>query len=306
MFARAAAVHNLTTVAGELGVSAGTVSKRMHALENELGVRLIDRTTRSSRLTEEGRMFLQRTERILAEVELATDEITANTGQPAGRISLTAPASLARQLVSPAIISFVDAFPGIEVRVAISDSVANLHEQGYDAAIRFGTLADSTLKAKRLASDRIVLVAAPSYIQRHGMPLQPNELAQHDCLILDENRSWTLRRGEARVNVRAPGRLVSDSGDFLHLAALAGAGVLRTSEIAAREDIDCGRLVQVLPEYELSEDAAIWVVYPNAKHAMPRLRALIKHLTEFCRNRLDTGTSEPDPNRSPRAKQLRA
>lgn len=286
IFARVAAVQNLGTVAAALGVSAGTVSKRIQALEDELGVRLIDRTTRSSRLTEEGRMFLERAERILAEMHLARDELSANTTQPAGRITITAPASLSRQIVTPAIMSFVTAFPSIEVRVDISDHVANLHEQGYDIAVRFGTLPDSTLKAKRLTSDRIILVASPAYIERAGSPQRPADIEGHSCLIHGEQRNWTLNRGETRHSARATGRLISDNGAFLQAAALQGAGLLRTSEIAVLDDLTQGRLIRVLPEFELGTDAAIWALYPNTRHAMPRLRAFVDHLSAFCRERL--------------------
>ena len=288
IYARVAAVQNLTAVATALGVSAGTISKRIQSLEEELGVRLLDRTTRSSRLTEEGRMFLHRVERILAEVDLAQDEISANTGQPAGRITVSAPASLSRQLVNPAIVGFIAAFPSIQVRIDISDHVANLHEQGYDAAIRFGVLQDSTLKAKRLATDRVILAAAPSYIERHGAPQRPSDLDAHDCLIHGDQHSWSLWRGDTDTNVRVSGRLVSDSGDFLHMAALQGVGLLRTSEIAVLEDLVAGRLVHVMPDHKLTADAAIWAVYPNTKHAMPRLRVFLDHLADFCRDRLVT------------------
>lgn len=292
IFARVAAVQNLTAVAGALGVSAGTVSKRIQSLEEELGVRLIDRTTRSSRLTEEGRMFLHRAERMLAEMDLARDEISANTGQPAGRITLSAPACLARQLVGPAVMSFVDGFPGIEVRVDISDHVANLHEGGYDTAIRLGCLSDSTLKARRLASDRVILVAAPRYLEQRGTPRAPADIAGHDCLLLGDQRSWTLIRNPAAANaerttVPVAGRLVSDSGDFLHMAALGGAGLLRASEIAVREDLASRRLVHVMSDHVLAADAAVWAVYPNARHPMPRLRALLDHLAEWCRQHIE-------------------
>ena len=286
IYARVAAVQNLTAVAATLGVSAGTISKRIQALEDELGVRLIDRTTRSSRLTEEGRMFLERTERILAEMERAQDELSANSGQPAGRITITAPATLSRQLVTPGIVAFVAAYPGIDVRVDVSDHITNLHEQGYDVAIRFGTLPDSTLKAKRLATDRMILVAAPGYLQKKGAPGRPEDIEHHDCLALGESRNWTLRRGETQTVVRATGRLASDNGAFLQTAAIQGAGILRTSEIAVLDELARGRLVRVLPEHDLAGDAAIWAVYPNAKHAMPRLRVLLDHLSAFCRERL--------------------
>lgn len=286
IFSRVAAAPNLSSVATALGISAGTVSKRIQALEDDLGVRLIDRTTRSSRLTVEGRMFLERAERILGEVDQARDEITQNASRPSGRITITAPASLARNLVTPAILSFSDAFPDVEVRVDLSDHVANLHEQGYDAAIRFGTLPDSTLKAKRLANDRIILVAAPAYLHRRGTPASPADLESHDCLIHGEQRNWTLIRGPSRTAVRVGGRIVSDNGAFLQSATVQGAGLMRTSEIAVLDDLAAGRLVRVLSSFELATEAAIWAVYPNVKHSMPRLRALLDHLAGYCREHL--------------------
>ena len=299
IFTRVAAVQNLTAVAAALGVSAGTVSKRIQALEDELGARLIDRTTRSSRLTEEGRMFLERAERILGEIDLATDELSANASQPAGRITITAPASLSRQIVTPALIGFVAAYPSVELRVDVSDHVANLQEQGYDAALRFGVLPDSTLKAKRLASDRMILVAAPSYLEREGTPSKPQDVEGHSCLIYGDQRNWVLHRGAMRINVRASGRLISDNGAYLQGAAVQGAGLLRVSEIAVLDELAQGRLVRVLPEFELGPDAAIWAVYPNAKHAMPRLRAFLDYLASFCRERFspsvrEQAVAEPD------------
>jgi DNA-binding transcriptional LysR family regulator len=302
IFTRIAALQSLSGVAASLGVSAGTVSKRIQSLEDDLGVRLVDRTTRSCRLTEEGRMFLQRAERILAEIDLAADEISANTGQPAGRISLTAPACLAERLVKPAILSFIQAYPGVEIRVDISDTIVNLHEHGYDAAIRFGNLPDSTLKARRLASDRIVMVASPAYLDARGTPRQPAALSAHDCLVLSEQRIWQLQQDGARTAIRVSGRIVSDNGDFLRSAALAGAGILRISEIAVHDELASGRLVEVLSSNDAGSDAGIWALYPNNRHAMPRLRALIDHLATYCRDQFSIGSDKGDrtPASAPR------
>jgi DNA-binding transcriptional LysR family regulator len=287
IFARVSAVQNLSAVAVELGCSAGTISKRMQSLEDEVGVRLIDRTTRSSRLTEEGRMFLQRVERILSEMDHAQDEIKSASSAPAGRLKISAPAILAQQLVLPSLIGFTEVFPGVDVCVDITDRIVNLHDEGYDAAIRAGELPDSTLKAKRLSSDRTILVASPGYIERHGAPQQPSDVARHSALAHGDLRSWTFyETGGSEQEIRIVSRLGSDSGDFLRNAALQGAGLLRTSEIAVMEDIAAGRLIRVMPDFELAAEAAIWAVYPNAKHPMPRLRALLDHLAEFCRDRL--------------------
>ena len=183
------------------------------------------------------------------------------------------------------MVGFIAAYPAIDVRVDITDQIANLHEQGYDAAIRTGTLPDSTLKAKRLASDRVLLVAAPRYIEDHGVPLKASDLELHACLILGDQRNWSLHRGEDVETIRVKGRLASDSGDFLHKAALEGLGILKTSQFAVADDLASGSLLQVLPDYDLASDAAIWAVYPNTKHPLPRLRVFLDYLADFCREK---------------------
>lgn len=290
IFSRVAALQNLTAVATALGTTAGTVSKRIQALEESLGVRLLDRTTRSVRLTEEGRMFLARVERIVAELDIAQDELSANSGQPTGRLSISAPACLARSLVYPAIKIFSSAYPGVEIHAGITDRITNLHEGGYDAAIRTGALPDSTLKAKRLAPDCIILAASPAYLQEHGIPRRPMDLATHECLTGADCRSWQFfRSDEMMESVPVSGRLSSDNGAFLHMAALDGSGILRASAAALREDVASARLVRVLPDYQLAQNAAIWAVYPNAKHEMPRLRAFLDHLGNYCREHFIEG-----------------
>lgn len=295
IFSRVAALQNLTAVASVLGTTAGTVSKRIQALEEGLGVRLLDRTTRSVRLTEEGRIFLARVDRIVTELDIAQDELSAASGQPSGRLAISAPASLARCLVYPAIISFTDAYPGVDVHVDITDRISNLHEEGYDAAIRTGALPDSTLKAKRLASDAVILAASPSYLEKRGTPRTPADLGGHDCLVGADCRTWHLFRDGLTEQVPVAGRLASDNGAFLHMAALDCAGIVRGSLAALKQDIASGRLVRVLPDYVLAPNAAIWAVYPNAKQEMPRLRAFLDHLGEYCREHFGEGAGETKP-----------
>ena len=283
IFARVAAMQNLSAVAIELGLTPGTISKRVQALEDELKARLFDRTTRSIRITEEGAKFLDHAERILDEFELARNAVSS-ADRPSGKLKISAPAVLSRRLIAPALVSFVESYPEIEVRVDITDRVVNLQEEGYDAAIRAGALTDSSLIAKRLAPDRLILVAAPRYLERRGVPRQPVELAGHDCLLACDQRSWTFARGSEQSSVRIAGQLQSDNGELLHHAAIAGLGILRTSEIAAAEEIALARLVRVLPEYELASNAAVWAVYPSAKHVLPRLRAFLDHLAVCCRD----------------------
>jgi len=283
IFARVAAIQNLSAVGTELGLTPGTISKRVQALEDELKARLFDRTTRSIRITEEGLKFLEHVERMLEEFEQAKSVIGASAEKPSGKLKISAPAVLSRRLIAPALVGFVEQFEDIEVRVDITDRVVNLQEEGYDAAIRAGALTDSSLIAKRLAPDRLILVAAPRYLERRGVPRAPSDLAAHQCLVACDQRSWTLCRGDEQASIRVAGRLQSDNGELLHHAAVQGVGILRTSQIATLDDMAAGRLVRVLPEYELASNAAVWAVYPSAKHVLPRLRVFLDHLAGFCR-----------------------
>jgi DNA-binding transcriptional LysR family regulator len=258
IFARVATVQNLSAVGNELALTPGTISKRIQSLEDELGVRLFDRTTRSIRITAEGSTFLEHALRVLDEINRAHAAVSDIIATPKGKIKITAPSGLAPRYVSPAIIAFVRAFPEIEVQVDLSDRVVNLQEEGYDVAIRSGVLSDSALIAKRLASDRELIVAAPDYLFANGTPQTPEELAQHPCLVLGELWSWTFDGGAVATSIRVNGRLRSNDGELLRRAAIDGLGLLRTSELRAREDIANGRLKQVLPSFQLSGDAAVW------------------------------------------------
>jgi DNA-binding transcriptional LysR family regulator len=291
IFARVAALQNLSAVGIELGLTPGTISKRLQALEDDLKARLFDRTTRSIRITQEGHKFLEYTERILAEVEQARASVGASVERPAGKLTISAPAVLSHRIVVPALVSFVEAYPDIEVRVDITDRLANLQEEGYDAAIRAGVLTDSALIAKRLATDTLVLVAARAYLAQQPVPVTPSDLAAHNCLVVGDQRSWGFVRGREQTSVKVAGRLQSDNGEFLHRAALAGAGIFRTSEIAVSEDLAAGRLVRVLPDYDVAGSAAVWAVYPSAKHVLPRLRVFLDHVADFCRTGL-AGSAE--------------
>ena len=283
IFSRVAAVQNLSAVGTELGLSPGTISKRLQALEEELNARLFDRTTRSIRITHEGATFLVHAHRMLDELDLARTAVGDNVTNPRGRLKISAPASLSRRFVAPAVCEFARFFPDIEVQVDVTDRVVNLQEEGYDVAIRSGALTDSALIAKRLASDRQIVVASPAYIEEHGMPMSPADLPVHKCLVLGDGWSWGFDRESEPHNIRINARLRSDNGELLRHAALESLGLLRTSEILAGDDLREGRLVRVFPNFESTADAAIWAVYPGPKHVLPKLRVFLDFLAEWFR-----------------------
>jgi DNA-binding transcriptional LysR family regulator len=284
IFARVAAVQNLSAVGTELGLTPGTISKRIQALEDELSARLFDRTTRSIRITEEGAAFLAHVERILSEIEAARATVDDKVSKPKGKLKIAAPACLGRRYVAPALCEFVRAYPEIDVHVDLHDRQVNLQEDGYDVAIRTGVLSDSSLIAKRLAPDRHVIVGSPAYISRSGCPMRPQDLTRHDCLLLGESRQWSFNRDGAETTVRVSGPLRSNNGELLCRAAVEGLGLIRASELEVACEQNAGKLVQVLPEFEVSTNAALWALYPSAKHVLPRMRALLDFLAHWFRD----------------------
>lgn len=289
IFARVAAVQNLSAVGAELDVTPGTISKRLQALEDELRVKLFDRTTRSIRITTEGTKFLEHTERVLSEIDAARAAVSVNVEQPAGRLRLVAPSSIARRLLAPAVSSFLSGYPEIDIRIDLTDRVVNLMDEAYDAAIVCGELEDSTLIARRLGPDRHVLVASPSYLHKRGIPKTPADLDQHDCLLLGNGRSWTLKRpGEDAQSFRVSARMQSDDSDLLRWTAIQGGGIYRGSALNVSRDVARGVLAIVLPEYEVVSKSAIWIVYSKSRHMLPRMRALVDHMVQWSRDHLQS------------------
>jgi DNA-binding transcriptional LysR family regulator len=284
IFARVAALQNLSAVGAELGLTPGTISKRIQALEDQLCARLFDRTTRSIRITEEGATFLVHVERILAEIEVACASVDDRVSKPKGTLKIAAPAFLGRRYVAPALCQFMRSYPQIDVQVDLQDRPVNLQEDGYDVAIRTGTLSSSTLIAKRLAPDRHIIAASPAYLARRGRPTQPEDLVRHDCLILGDGVQWPFCRNGLETSVRIQGPIRSNDGELLCQAAQDGLGLIRASELVVLSELRAGKLTHVLADYEVASNAAVWALYPSSKHLLPRMRALLDFLGVWFRD----------------------
>jgi len=298
IFARVAAVQNLSAVGTELGLTPGTISKRLQALEDDLGARLFDRTTRSIRITEEGTKFLAHVERILTEIESARAAVGVNVEQPKGRLKISAPASFSRCFVGPAICAFMDNYPEIEAHVDLTDRLVNLQEEGYDVVVRTGTLLDSNLIAKRLAPDPQIIVGSQRYLDKNGWPRRPEDLARHSCLVLGDCSQWTFTQGGRETPVRVGGRIKSNNGDILRHAAIEGHGLIRISEVRASRQMANGTLCRVLPDFDLATDSAIWALYPKNKHVLPKLRVFLDFLGDWFRD-VRGDAAKPQPKAAP-------
>ncbi|MBN9096313.1 LysR family transcriptional regulator [Pandoraea pnomenusa] len=278
LFVRVAALGNVSAAGRERGLSPATASTRLAQLEARLGARLLHRTTRRVALTQEGEMFLAQAQTLLAAEAQALASVGQGRAAPQGRLRVSCSSSFGRQHVSPALPAFLDRYPGISLDFRLTDRVVDLLEEGVDLAIRVGALRDSTLVARKLASNRRTLCASPAYLAAHGTPKHPGDLASHECLILAEQRDWRFVTPGGELNVRVGGRLVSDNGEVLRDAVLAGMGIALKSTWDVGAHLQRGDLVAVLPAYPLAEEVAIWGVYPSRAFVPPKTHALIEFL----------------------------
>ncbi len=297
IFSRVAALQNLSAVGSELGLTPGTISKRIQALEEALAVRLFERTTRSIRITEEGTRFLGYVERVLSELDHARSSMAASSSKPIGKIKVSAPQVLGRRFIAPALPSLLEAYGEIEVQLDLTDRQVNLHEEGYDIAIRSGALDDSTLIAKRLVTDKIVIAASPSYLTAFGMPKTPDQIAEHRALALGDAWSWTFGSGTGEVAVRISTRLRSDSSEVLCIAALAGLGLIRSTEMTLANELSSGDLVPVLADFIDNSSTGVYALYASGRHILPRQRVFLDHIAEWFRKerRVQSGSGNAGP-----------
>jgi len=283
VFVRIAETGSLSAAARALGMSKSAVSKKLAGLEERLGAQLINRTTRRLSLTEVGAAFLDRAQRILAELEEAEQAVTQLSSEPRGVLRINVPMSFGILHVAPALAGFRAAYPEVEVGMDLNDRVVDLVEEGYDLALRIADLPDSSLVARKLAPVRRVVAASPDYWARRGKPQRPEELARHDCLIytyLPSSHEWQFRGADGRaVRVRVAGPLEANNGDALRAAAQAGLGVTLIPTFIVGEAVRAGQLETALEAFE-DDPLAVYAVYPHRRHLSAKVRAFVDFLAE--------------------------
>lgn len=273
-----AAVHSGSFLAASkvLGISPVMVGRRIQALEKQYGATLIQRTTRAQHLTEAGLTLLPRAEAILDAMTELDNTMTAKPGQLAGRIRMTAPATLGMFSLSTTVARFRETHPAVTVEMILSDRRLDIVSDGFDFAVRIGDLQSSSLIARHVAEYRLTLVAAPSYLSKHGTPLSPGDLETASCLInlnMSPMYRWPFNRGGTTVAAEVSGGMQSDNGVALQYAAIEGAGIAYLPLHLVHDDLAAGRLVELLPDWEkLSQP--IHFVYPS-RHQTGRVSALL-------------------------------
>ncbi|MBY5607131.1 LysR family transcriptional regulator [Rhizobium leguminosarum] len=267
-----------------VGLSRSAAGKAVIRLEDRLGVRLLNRTTRTLSLTEEGRMFYERGLRILVSVDEAEASVAGQDSTPRGVLRLTVDDAFGRLVVLPLLEKYLRAWPDIQVEVSFTDRLADIVEEGFDLAIRVGaTATDTRLVSRVIATYKARLCASPSYLAERGEPRDVDHLAVHDCLISagrNQRQGWRFR-GEGGSWIKAQGRsrLRLDSGEAIRDAALAGLGIALLPDFLVTDDLAAGRLRQILADFE-TDDAKIVTLYPDKRLLEPRVRRFIDLIVE--------------------------
>lgn len=272
--------------ADALDMSKPAVSRHIAELEQRLGVRLLQRTTRKLSLTEEGRLFYGRCKTVLADVEVAEEEITAQSIAVKGLIKVNVPVSFGLLALAPLWPDFMTQYPDVELDITLADRIVDLVEEGYDLAVRIARLPNSSLVSKKLASTRMVLCASPGYLKKHGNPKHPCELTAHPVLaysLLATGDQWDFKGPEGNVSVTVNPVMRTNSGDTCIAAARQSKGVILQPSFMVSADLLGGALVELMPAYR-SIEFGIFAVYPTRRYVAPKVRALIDFLSKALKN----------------------
>lgn len=282
VFVETARRANFGRAAESLGASAAYVTKRIRVLEHILGVKLFHRSTRKVVVTEEGERIYQWALRILDSVDGMVAEVGMSRAEPRGMLRISSSFGFGRNIVAPAISQLTARYPQLNVRLEVFDRLVDITGEGFDLDVRVGDEIAPHLLARRLASNHRVLCAAPGYLERRGTPKALSELSSHDCLIIKERDHpfgvWRLRAGAREEVIKVTGPLSSNNGEVVVQWAVDGRGIALRSLWDIAPLLQCGKLVQVLPDY--TQEANVWAVYPSRLSNSAKLRVCVDWLEE--------------------------
>ncbi len=283
VFARVAETRSFTLAAQRLGLTASAVSKSVSRLEQELGVRLLQRSTRLVSLTDEGAGFFERCRHILAEIDDAESAVTLSAANPRGRLRVQMPVGFGRRVVVPKLLDFAKQYPDLAIDAELSDRVADLAYEGLDAIVQIGAVSDSRVVARELCRLSFAACASPQYLAEHGEPQTPEDLDRHECLtyllpVTGEARDWVFARNGQAISRKVSGRLNINNAESLLEAAVAGAGIAMISNFIAADALREGRLRRILTDYVV-QGPPVHVVYLPRRNLSAKVRAFIDFLT---------------------------
>jgi DNA-binding transcriptional LysR family regulator len=283
LFVRAVTDGSLSAAGRELGLSPAAASKRLNRLEQALGVRLLQRSSRRLLLTEEGTIYFERCQAIIADVDDANSAVGLGQLEVRGQLHISASVDMGRQYIGPMAADFAAQHPQLKLRITNSDAMLDLFEHGVDVAVRGGSMSDSRLVSRRLANNFRVLCASPAYLARRGRPASVDDLQHHECLMLHRPGHgmlpWILQTPEGPRTLRVDAAITCDNGDLMRALAVAGHGLAFKSAWDIAEDVRAGRLVPLLGDVIMPE-ANIYAIYPSRCYLPARIRRFVDYLQQ--------------------------
>ena len=284
LLVRVAETRSFTRAAGDLGLTQSGLSRAISRLENQLGVRLLQRNTRSVSLTPDGQMLYERSAPLLAELAEAERQMLDRRASPSGLLKISTPSLFGRKVVMPVIGELTLQYPDLRIEAVMTDRLVDIVDEGFDALLRTGDIQDQRLIARALPPLRWVTVASPAYLARFGTPQTVDELQDHNCLTVRNLRTsrlvdWQFMLDGKVQDVSVEGRLIFDIGDALVDGALGGFGIAQVMDFAVREDLAAGRLVPLLEDFA-GRSRAISLVYPPSRQYSPKLMAFAEALSK--------------------------
>lgn len=270
-----------------LGLTSSTVSRKISRLEALLGARLLNRTTRSVSLTEAGALYFHECQEILERLGEADKKIMSLNTVPRGILRISAPQAFGRLFLLAEIAQYMQKNPHVEIKVDLDDKYVDLVNGGYDLAIRIGVMSDSSLVARRLWNNDRILVASPSYVASHGPLEKPQELVNHNCLRFTRyaqgGQHWTFRRDVTETTVTVTGTFQSDDSEMIYNATLGGMGLGMVAEYLCQQAVREGRLIRMMPQWQILPQSAIFAVFPTTQHLPAKTRSFVDFLSSRLR-----------------------
>jgi len=282
IFVRIVEAGSFSAVARDLGTTQPTISKQVTALERRLKTRLLERSTRSLSVTDSGTTYYERCKRILEDVTAAEGALGRLQSSLTGTLHVNGSIALGQLFLAPLLLEFQRGYPELTVELTLNDRYIDLVEEGVDVAVRLGRLADSNLVARRLGATRRVLVATRNYLDAHGTPRAPDDLARHNCLLyayLSTGNEWVFRGPQGDLRVQAHGNFKANNGHSIRDAMLAGAGVALVPDWLVHNEIKSGTVVALLPEFAPAP-LEVNAVYPSGRHVSAKLRTFVDFLQQ--------------------------
>lgn len=282
-FIAVADTNSFTSAAKALDRDASVLSRRVSHLEHRLGVSLLSRTTRRIALTEVGHAYYLRIRNLLDELDNAGVEASNLGASPQGLLRVSLPLTFGKQCIAPLLAGFIAKYPRIKVEARFNDRFVDLVAEGFDVAIRLGSLSDSSLIAKKIASFKVLLVASPDFIAKHGKPNTPDDLLKYPCLGFANWPEWVLIRGKQKKTIRPEGPLIMDNSEAILISTLGGAGIALIADWLAGPVVGEGKLVQILPEWKGAIEGGVYSVMPPGKLLPAKTRLFVDEITESIR-----------------------